>query len=258
MRRREFYHVGRRCGGSIAVVVCTERPADAGGRSSRQLIARSNSTRTVRRRVAARIGQRRFIEGRNVVIKEFRWAHGNFDRLPSLAAELVRHPVAVIATIGGDVVAIAAKRATATVPVVFTSGGDPIKLGLVDSFNRPGGNVTGVSVVTSGSFTKRLELLREMVPGVAVLGLLVNRTNPSAESLTNEIVAAARDLDQRIMSRTLVRSPSSNLLSLISHSAEHAPFSCTPMSTSLAIANSLSMSWRAMGCLRSTIFASLQ
>ena len=139
-----------------------------------------------------------FIEGRNVVI-ESRWAHGNFDRLPALVAELVRHPVAVIATIGGDVVAIAAKRATATVPVVFTSGGDPIQLGLVDSFNRPGGNVTGVSVVTSGSFAKRLELLREMVPGVAVLGLLVNRTNPSAESLTNEIVAAARDLDQRIV-----------------------------------------------------------
>jgi putative tryptophan/tyrosine transport system substrate-binding protein len=139
-----------------------------------------------------------FSEGRNVAI-ESRWAQGNLDRLPTLAAELVLHPVAVIATIGGDAVAISAKKATETVPVVFTSGGDPIQLGLVKSFNRPGGNVTGVSVITSASFAKRLEMLREMVPGVAILGLLVNRTNPNAEFLTNDIIAAARAVNQRIV-----------------------------------------------------------
>ena len=127
-----------------------------------------------------------YVEGRNVVV-ESRWAHGNFERLPSLADELVRHPVSVIATIGGDVVAIAAKKATSTIPVVFTSGGDPIQLGLVSSFNRPGGNVTGVSVITSVSFAKRLEMLREMVPGAAVIGLLVNRTNPSVNSQTRRV-----------------------------------------------------------------------
>jgi putative tryptophan/tyrosine transport system substrate-binding protein len=139
-----------------------------------------------------------YVEGRNVVI-ESRWAHGNFERLPSLADELVRHPVSVIATIGGDVVAIAAKKATSTIPVVFTSGGDPIQLGLVSSFNRPGGNVTGVSVITSVSFAKRLEMLREMVPGAAVIGLLVNRTNPSVNSQTEDIIGAARALNQRIV-----------------------------------------------------------
>jgi putative ABC transport system substrate-binding protein len=139
-----------------------------------------------------------FIEGRHVAI-EYRWAHGNIDRLPELAADLAGRRVAVIATIGGDSVAISAKRATATVPIVFISGGDPILLGLVDSFNRPGGNVTGVSVITGGSFAKRLEILREMVPNAAVIGLLVNPTNPNVKSQTQDIIDAAHILNQRIV-----------------------------------------------------------
>jgi putative ABC transport system substrate-binding protein len=138
-----------------------------------------------------------FVEGRNVAI-ESRWAQGNIHRLPELAADLAGRRVAVIATIGGDIVAMSAKRATTTVPVIFTSGGDPIQLGLVDSFNRPGGNVTGVSVITGGSFAKRLEILREMVPGAAVIGLLVNPSNPNVKSQTEDIIEAARILHQRI------------------------------------------------------------
>jgi putative tryptophan/tyrosine transport system substrate-binding protein len=122
-----------------------------------------------------------FVEGENVAI-DYRFAEGQFERLPELAAELVRHPVSVIATIGGDVVAIAAKKATSTIPVVFTSGGDPIQLGLVGSFNRPGGNVTAVSVITSASFAKRsrrcsaISLLR--ADGCRALGTFFPRGAP--------------------------------------------------------------------------------
>ena len=138
-----------------------------------------------------------FVEGRNVRI-ELRWANGNFERLQPLAAELARHPVSVIATIGGDAVAIAAKQAAGGIPLVFTSGGNPIRLGLIESFNRPGGNVTGVSVITSGAIAKRLELLREMVPGAGVCGLLLNRSNPNAEAESHELEAAARTLGQPV------------------------------------------------------------
>jgi putative ABC transport system substrate-binding protein len=106
--------------------------------------------------------------------------------------------VAVVATIGGDVVALSAKKATTTVPIVFISGGDPVELKLIQSFNRPGANVTGVSVVTVGSFAKRLEILREMVPGSGAIGLLANPTNPGAASMTGEILEAARALNQPI------------------------------------------------------------
>ena len=138
-----------------------------------------------------------FIEGRNLIIQA-RWAFGDLGRLPALAAELIHSRVAVIATIGGDVAALTAKKATTTVPIVFISGGDPVRSGLVGSFNRPGGNVTGISVVTSGSLAKRLEMLREMIPGVAVVGVLSNRANPNAEAETKDVAVAARSLDQRI------------------------------------------------------------
>ena len=116
-----------------------------------------------------------------------------------LAAELVRLPVALIATVGGDVTALAAKKATASIPVVFTAGGDPVQSGLVASLNRPGGNVTGVTVLTSGLFAKRLELLREIVPGAGIIGLLVNRNNPNMVAESKDIVATAGALGQRIV-----------------------------------------------------------
>jgi len=137
-------------------------------------------------------------EGRDYVV-EARWAHGNFDRLPTLANELVGFGVTILVTIGGDVAALAAKKATSKIPIVFVSGGDPVRWGLVESFNRPGANVTGVSVIASDTFTKRLEILLELVPGTAVVGILVNRKNPNAGLEAKDIEVAAQRLNQRIV-----------------------------------------------------------
>ena len=137
-----------------------------------------------------------FVEGQNVAI-EYRWAENQYERLPTLAADLVRRSVAVAAA-GGDVSALAAKAATSSIPIVFTSGGDPVRSGLVASFNRPSGNATGTTLFTSALVAKRLELLLELVPTAAVIGALVNPNNANAEFEVRDIQTAAGALGRQL------------------------------------------------------------
>ena len=139
-----------------------------------------------------------FIQGRNVAV-EYRWARGQYDRLPALAADLVRQQVAVIATGGGAVSARAAKSATSTIPIVFITGGDPVKLGLVASLNRPGSNMTGISPFISVLGAKRLELLREVAPSSSVIAILFNPNSPEAETVVSDAQTAARSVGQQII-----------------------------------------------------------
>ena len=139
-----------------------------------------------------------YIEGENVAI-EYRWAENQFDRLPALAADLVRRQVAVIATSGGLAVTFAAKTATTTVPVVFSAGEDPVRLGLVTSLARPGGNLTGINFFTGELAAKRLELLREVVPGAIRVAVIVNPANPpTTETTLRDVEPAARALGLQI------------------------------------------------------------
>jgi putative tryptophan/tyrosine transport system substrate-binding protein len=139
-----------------------------------------------------------FVEGRTVAI-EYRWAEGDYHRLPSLSADLVNRKVAVLAAISGTPAALAAKAATATIPIVFAIGGDPIAPGLVRSLNRPGGNVTGVSFYSSPVVTKRLDLARELVPRGSVIAALQNPENPPSVEEGKAVQAAAAALGQPLL-----------------------------------------------------------
>ena len=137
-----------------------------------------------------------YIEGQNVTV-EYHWLEGQYDRLPALAADLVRRRVSVIAATSTQA-ALAAKAATATIPIVFETAGDPIKLGLVASLNRPGGNITGVTQLSSELVAKRLGLLHDLIPTATIIGLLVNPTDPRAESQTRDMQEAAHALGLQI------------------------------------------------------------
>jgi putative ABC transport system substrate-binding protein len=138
-----------------------------------------------------------YVEGQNVVV-EYRWPEGNYGRLATLAADLVRRQVAVIAAVGGEPSPRAAKAATTTIPIVFSIGGDPVKFGLVPSLNRPGGNITGVNYFQSELGSKRLGLLHELLPKPTVIGMLVNPTFADAEAEIKDVKQAALPLGLRI------------------------------------------------------------
>jgi putative ABC transport system substrate-binding protein len=138
-----------------------------------------------------------FVEGRNVAI-EYRWAEENNDRLPLLAADLVNRQVAVISVTGQTLGVLAAKALTNSIPIIFLTGGDPVELGLVSSLRRPGGNLTGVTTLSAELEPKRLELLRGLLPGASIIGVLINRSNANAERQLRDLDAAGRTLGVRI------------------------------------------------------------
>jgi putative tryptophan/tyrosine transport system substrate-binding protein len=138
-----------------------------------------------------------YVAGRNVVI-EYRWAENHLDQLPALAADLVQRQVSVIVATGGARAILAAKAATSTIPIVFTSGSDPVRAGLVPSLNRPGGNVTGASFLTDALGAKRLGLLREVMPKAATVAVLMNPKGPDAEGQMKDVPLAAQSIGQPI------------------------------------------------------------
>src|SRR5256885_15098121 len=142
------------------------------------------------------LGETGYVEGRNFIF-EYRWAEGDFERLPGMAQDLVRRQVSLIMAMQSAAAPRAARAATTTIPVVFCIGGDPVRLGLVASLSRPGGNVTGTTFLVNTLGAKRMELLRELVPSGPVIGVLVNPKNPAAESEMKDVYAAAQALGQK-------------------------------------------------------------
>jgi putative ABC transport system substrate-binding protein len=195
MRRREFI---RLIGGAAAW------PFAAGAQQPTLPVVGFLSSRSADdslRAVAAfrqGLAESGYVEGRNMAI-EFRWAQGQFDRLPPLAAELVGLPVTVLAAVGGVQTPRAAMAATTTIPIVFGIGEDPVKEGLVPNLNRPGANVTGATFFTALLGPKRLGLLRDLVPGVEVIALLVNQNSSQGQWQIKDVQEAARGLGQRIV-----------------------------------------------------------
>ena len=196
MKRRDFITL---VGGAAAAWPLAAR----GQQSARRLVGffSSRSPEDSAYLVAAfhrGLSEQGYIEGQNVEIK-YQWARGQWDRLPAIAADLARRNVAVIVAAGGEPAALAAKAATTSIPIVFATGGDPVKLGIVSSFNRPGGNMTGTMVVTTDLESKRLGLLSELLPDAALTGVMMNPRLPQAEATLREVQEAARTLGRRVL-----------------------------------------------------------
>src|SRR5215470_5616385 len=194
MRRREF----------IALACCTAAGWPVAARAQQQSsmpvigFLNSASPQPFANYVSGfRVGlkQTDYIDGQNVTI-EFRWAEGDYDRLPEMAADLVRRKVAVLVSTGGPPSIMAAKAATATIPIVFTTGSDPVQLGFVTSLGRPGGNITGVNFFGSAMESKRLGLLRAVVPGAQLIAVLLNPNRQSYQK--RDVEEAAHAIDQQI------------------------------------------------------------
>jgi len=159
-----------------------------------------------------------YVEGKNVAI-EFRWAEGHYDRLPALAADLVQRRVAVIVATGGAPSGLAAKAATSTIPVVFTTGGDPVAQGLIQSLGRPGGNVTGVSFFTAELVVKRLEILHELLPKAIRIAIIVNPSGPTAEPQLRIAKEPPRSFGQQVhvLSATSAQEIDAAFATLVQH-----------------------------------------
>jgi putative ABC transport system substrate-binding protein len=195
MKRREFITL---LGGAAAAW-----PVAAHGQERLTPIIGFLSTRTADDSASvvdafqAGLGSTGYLDGRNVRI-EFRWAEARSDRLPAMATELVSRSVAVIVAVGGDEVVRAAQAATATIPIIFITGSDPARVGLVASLNRPGGNTTGVTLFSTVLEQKKLEVLRELVPTAVTLGVLLRPTSLNYDFMRSDIEIAARTLGRRI------------------------------------------------------------
>jgi putative ABC transport system substrate-binding protein len=193
MRRREIIAL-------LGGVIACASPMRVRAQASHPTIGLLSATTLDEREAAAfreGLADAGYVEGRDLSV-EYRPADGRYDRLPALAADLVRREVNVIVAIGGTPSGPAAKAATATIPIVFSNGSDPVAIGLVSSLHRPSGNVTGVSFMVSALGAKRLALLRELMPAATSVGFLVNPPNPNAAADTREIQAAAQSLGLQI------------------------------------------------------------
>jgi putative ABC transport system substrate-binding protein len=190
MRRREFTLLG----GAAAAWPLTAHAQQPGMPVIGLLSSRSPAVDTPLIAVIRQgLNESGLVEGQNVAL-DYRWADGQYDRLAALAADLVRRQAAVIVTIGGDVSALAAKAASATIPIVFGAGADPLRSGLVTSVHRPGGNITGVSTLMFELEPKRLGLVRELRPNATTIAVLVDPNSPNAEMQVNDIQAATRSV----------------------------------------------------------------
>ena len=194
MRRREFIGL---VGAAAAVGPLTVRAQQ----SATPVVGLLSSFSANERNTAAfnkGLKELGFVDGQNVVI-EYRYAEGHYDQLPGLAAQLVRRPVAAIFATGGNGPALAAEAATTAIPIVFESGGgDPVKVGLVASINRPGGNITGISIVQTAVLAKRFELLHQLVPKAKTIGVLLNPGYPDAELQIRQVQDAAASIERKI------------------------------------------------------------